>query len=83
MEKSVSTKLKPCPFCGGEAQFGICEVLGSTGYTVKCSKCFCKTDFVFVKTYIFFMGKNNVSISKEKAKQIVAVNWNKRVYHSL
>ena len=39
-------ELKPCPFCGGEADiFTSVEVgyLGSNKFTVRCGNCFCGT----------------------------------------
>lgn len=83
MTKPKAPKLKPCPFCGGAAQLKECELWGSTGYTVECSKCLCNSDRIFVTTYLFFHGKRNVSITEEKAKQLVIGSWNRRAYNSL
>lgn len=33
-------KLKPCPFCGGEA-----EIYVNGGVTVRCKNCYCGTTF--------------------------------------
>lgn len=46
--KKIENKaeLKPCPFCGGEADiFTSVEVgyLGSNKFTVRCGNCFCGT----------------------------------------
>jgi len=35
-------KLKPCPFCGGEAEYCKGDWIGKE-YWVKCTKCSCKT----------------------------------------
>lgn len=36
MKIETEIKLKPCPFCGGEAQM---EWYGKNGRTIKCTKC--------------------------------------------
>ena len=36
------TELKPCPFCGGEAEYCKGDWIGKE-YWVKCTKCSCKT----------------------------------------
>lgn len=59
-------ELKPCPFCGGEAEFITENVLGI--YAVWCTKCKCQTP------YQFDFGKG-LGVSKQKA---IAV-WNGRV----
>ena len=35
----MSEKLKPCPFCGSEANLYECKWLGVTSYGVECTKC--------------------------------------------
>ena len=35
----MSEKLKPCPFCGSEANLYECRWLGITSYGVECTKC--------------------------------------------
>lgn len=39
----MSVELKPCPFCGGEAEF---ETYGGTACAVTCRKCRCGTPTV-------------------------------------
>lgn len=57
-------KLKPCPFCEGEAVFK----RDRTGkYCVKCTNCKCMT------TFQFDFGEGE-EVSKEKAADI----WNRR-----
>lgn len=44
--EGTKIELKPCPFCGGEADiFTSAEVgyLRSNGFTVRCCNCFCGT----------------------------------------
>ena len=36
----TTTKLKPCPFCGGEAQLRSQKIYGGESYWVLCRKCF-------------------------------------------
>lgn len=38
-------KLKPCPFCGGEAEFIQEDIAGL--YAVNCKECKCRTPFQF------------------------------------
>lgn len=58
-------ELKPCPFCGGEAEFIQDRVLGL--YAVWCKKCKCQT------TYQFDFCKG-LGVSKHKAAEA----WNNR-----
>lgn len=58
-------KLKPCPFCGGEAVFKRDRIAGI--YCVKCTNCKCMTTFQFD----FGDGEE---VSKKKAADI----WNRR-----
>lgn len=59
-------KLKPCPFCGGEAKYQkITDAMGDVvfvGYIVKCTKCFAAP------------LPNNYTGDKKKA----AERWNRR-----
>lgn len=41
----MTEKLKPCPFCGGEAEL---RTIGKLAY-VECSICHCQTDGVYYK----------------------------------
>jgi len=38
-------KLKPCPFCGGEAKILPKDCWGMSGNAVKCKRCFTCVDF--------------------------------------
>ncbi len=61
----MTDKLKPCPFCGGEADFIQDNVLGI--YAVWCKECKCKTP------YQFDFGAG-LEVSKRKAVEV----WNRR-----
>lgn len=41
----LEIKLKPCPFCGGEASFEVYEDLYKDTYKVKCLHCFAETNY--------------------------------------
>lgn len=63
-------KLKPCPFCGGEAYARFVKDKGAFGYTsVECKKC-------GAVPYVH-MAYNN--LSKEEAVMGVVEAWNRRV----
>lgn len=59
-------KLKPCPFCGGEA---IIVHVGRSGSRVTCKYCYCSTAFVSIST---------IYSCDEKAAEA----WNRRVERS-
>lgn len=59
------SELKPCPFCGGEAEFIQERILGL--YTVWCKKCKCQTS----RQFDFGTG---LEVSKRKAADV----WNRR-----
>ena len=56
-------KLKPCPFCGGDAEY---FAYSSGGVCVKCMDCFCQTEI-------------RSEYTKHKAIEIVTQKWNRRV----
>ena len=58
-------KLKPCPFCGGEA---VLKRDRAGSHCVKCTNCGCMT------TYQFDFGEGE-EVSKRKAADV----WNRRV----
>lgn len=59
------TKLKSCPFCGGEAEYIKENIIGL--YAVQCKECKCMT------LYQFDFGEGE-EISKKKATDV----WNRR-----
>lgn len=60
------SELKPCPFCGGEADFAT-SLTQMGGYTagVMCMKCFARTDLMYAD-------------DKDDAKVMAAACWNTR-----
>lgn len=55
-------KLKPCPFCGGEA-----ELYVENGVTARCKLCYCGTPF-----------RTDFGYSKKSAIETVIEAWNRR-----
>lgn len=53
----MSDKLKPCPFCGGEAKLKELEYLGMF---IVCSKCGAKTSYRLRRSLIVNMWNNRV-----------------------
>lgn len=73
--------LKPCPFCGGEAErklaYGYAE-----GWYIKCNKCKIKTFPIFIDyPRVTYAGGNDESTryTSEKAAKIAEDMWNRRV----
>lgn len=64
--KMSEIKLKPCPFCGGEAVFERDRIAGI--YCVECANCKCMT------TFQFDFGEGEEA-SRKKAADV----WNRRV----
>lgn len=64
----MSEKLKPCPFCGGEAEY---ERFNNpkTWFTVRCSRCGCQTDG-------FCINHDDATAAENKAAN--AAVWNRR-----
>ena len=45
--KENKTELKPCPFCGGEAEIvDTGDLYGHCEYSVSCTSCNCNTDWL-------------------------------------
>ncbi len=70
-------KLKPCPFCGGEAEINKKPLWrGNRGYkgcyefVAVCKKCGCKVDHI---------KNDSIYRSEEEAQENVIKVWNKRV----
>ena len=75
----MQNELKPCPFCGGEAEIHIQPVCGEKGVCVRCKKCKSRSKFdYFDCTYQYYHGEENVFISKERATKDIVKLWNRR-----
>lgn len=62
----MTEKLKPCPFCGGEARVAHCITCGYDSYWVECANridCGCKVEPV------------------TDVKAIAIMKWNRRANH--
>lgn len=75
-------ELKPCPFCGGEAEVRLGNIYTSKVVKVRCTSCFCSTDFVFIdhpelnpKTGKL---KEETRYSEPQAGLIAMAMWNRR-----
>lgn len=79
-------KLKPCPFCGGNAIFSVISNFSNHqyvgfDYTIKCSECGC-SPFETNTRAEYFLSKNNGDIIIEGTSQIrqqeLVKKWNNR-----
>lgn len=79
-EKSV--KLKPCPFCGGEAEMKPTSIYMSKARVVVCKECGLRTKLIFINTPCM-NGKGKpderTRYTEEQAEKIAAELWNRRV----
>lgn len=65
-EAEDESKLKPCPFCGGEAELIVCDEPGNEGgHAVQCKRCLACSPVRFSL--------------KEDARPLVAEMWNRRL----
>lgn len=74
--------LKPCPFCGGEAEIVIGNVYCDKCCFVRCTICRCKTKLVIIDhPSITYTGELDESTryTSEKAARIASDLWNRRV----
>lgn len=64
MDNTKEVQLKPCPFCGGEAEI---KQEGRNGLLLRCSKC-----------YVGFKQKV-IRLSLDWLRETLIGNWNSRV----
>lgn len=69
-----TSKLKPCPFCGGEAFLRETRMYASPSVVVKCSNCHAQTE-IFLAGYDVLEERN---ISAMEAGNKAVKCWNSR-----
>lgn len=73
----MTDKLKPCPFCGGEAEIKKCKANYIDCVQAHCTKCGVSMPKVPINHQMYTCGKT-VTLSEEKAMQKTANEWNRR-----
>lgn len=73
-------KLKPCPFCGGEAKFGTYDVetnlrTASFRFELQCKKCKIPSITGTLDVYLFDNG--DIAVYKDERKRAIDA-WNRR-----
>ena len=75
-------ELKPCPFCGGEAELKDGRVYVATTVRCKCKKCLASTEVVYIDhpSIDVNTGKlnENTRYTEWQAKQKAIDAWNRR-----
>ncbi len=79
----TETKLKRCPFCGGEAEIVNCHVNMDDAVRVRCRECRIITPPVLVDhpAYTKMSGREldeSTRYTREQAAEIAAGQWNRR-----
>lgn len=74
-------KIKPCPFCGGEAEIKIqkCDY-GISGTIITCKKCHAK-NFSMDKQAVK-IGDKLVNVPVENHTELAIAKWNSRMKES-
>lgn len=71
-------KLKPCPFCGGEAAFRKVLTYVAEGWCIKCTVCAARSVPVLVNIPKISWDGPPVVYNEEQAKAKTAEAWNRR-----
>jgi Lar family restriction alleviation protein len=71
--------LKPCPHCGGKGKFKGTSVYACPGVVIVCTQCGVRTPSVHATHYIFYRGKQDVTLTIEQAVEEVRAAWNARI----
>lgn len=75
----MPNELKPCPFCGSEAELHIQPIYIDMGVCVRCKNCKARSKFgPFDCTYQYYHGEKNVFVSKERVTNDIVNLWNRR-----
>ena len=72
---SEEIKLKPCPFCGGEAEVKKLGVICDEGYAVVCKECKARTKMTFIEKAD---RPVDILLRRTVAKVTIAARWNRR-----
>lgn len=72
-EEIIKNKLKPCPFCGGDARFTYTTYEEPPMYSVVCTKC-----KVMIKKYGKDREGNRTDLCYKTISEVSKV-WNKRI----
>lgn len=70
MFREIAAKLKPCPFCGGEASIHCEPITHGYEYHVECDRCKVRGGIIASAGYD--------DISTDTAKTFVSMVWNHR-----
>ncbi len=77
----MKTELKPCPFCGGKAEFNIISTRSTNntrgfGFKIKCSKCNITNQRVY-ELLIDLNSKGLIGFPTDE-RQAAVDDWNRR-----
>ena len=83
MMKEKSAKLKPCPFCGGEAEIKKCGIICDEAYVVVCKECKVRTRMEFINRPKIDEEKTEKTAEdfEKDAMKAAADKWNRRVHN--
>lgn len=74
-------ELKPCPFCGGEAEIAYGNIYISRVVSVRCTKCRAKTNFVWIDhPNMSYTGglDESTRYTEQQAENRAIEAWNRR-----